>query len=32
LKSADRVGIQQEGKFLGFISRQRVIDLLNRVI
>jgi len=30
LKSADRVGIQQEGKFLGFISRQRVIDLLNR--
>jgi glycine betaine/proline transport system ATP-binding protein len=30
LKSNDRVGVQHEGKFLGFISRQRVIDLLNR--
>jgi len=32
LKSTDRVGVQHDGRYLGFISRQRVIDLLNRVI
>lgn len=29
LGSTDRVGVQQEGRFLGFLSRQRVIDLLS---
>ena len=29
LGSTDRVGVQQDGRFLGFLSRQRVIDLLS---
>ena len=30
LQSTRRVGIQQDGRFLGFICRQRVIELLTR--
>jgi glycine betaine/proline transport system ATP-binding protein len=30
LKSTDRVGVQRDGRFLGLISRPRVIDLLTR--
>ena len=30
LESTRRVGIQQDGRFLGFICRQRVIELLGR--
>lgn len=29
LGSTDRVGVQQDGRFLGFLSRQRVINLLS---
>ena len=29
LGSTDRVGVQREGRFLGLVSRQRVIDLLS---
>ena len=29
LGSTDRVGVQQEGRFMGLVSRQRVIDLLS---
>jgi glycine betaine/proline transport system ATP-binding protein len=30
LKSSGRVGVQQDGRFLGFVSRRRVIELLTR--
>jgi len=29
-KSSGRVGVQQDGRFLGFVSRRRVIELLTR--
>jgi ABC-type proline/glycine betaine transport system ATPase subunit len=31
LKSTERVGVQQDGRMLGFVSRHRVIELLTRV-
>lgn len=31
LKSTERVGVQQDGRLLGFVSRHRVIELLTRV-